>query len=642
MGRRYSVELNSLNQTYTWALERPLEGLDHLLNASRNLSLIAVGSGGSLSAAQFAALLHQKTGKLSKGVTALGFTLSEQIISEAAVLVISAGGRNNDILSAFRVAASLECQQLIGLCMRTGSPLEKLSKTFQYSKCLCYNMPLSKDGFLATNSLLSFFVILIRAYQEIRPEEAELPKSLASTEEIRTEVEAIARPVIDKETLVVLYGGWSAPAAIDMESKFTEAALKNVQISDYRNFAHGRHYWLARRGNQTGVVAFITPSERLIAEKTLALIPKEIPILRISTDCTGPVGTLDVLIKVFHLVDIVGRAQGVDVGRPTVPSFGRRIYNLRFSPHSVKKGQETLAISRKTKYLKHSGIMASDTDFWRRAYQSFIKKIERTSFGGIVFDYDGTLCDTTERFAGPSQAIGKELLRMLSGGIIVGIATGRGKSVRIDLQKLIPKKFWQCVLIGYYNGSEIAALDIENRPNPDEPMHSSLQSVKGLIEGAPEFFQHVECEYRPNQITVIPTSQFLRQKIYLNLIDIVKKSKQDGVEVRESSHSFDILAPGVSKLHLVDECKFTVRERAGADEILCIGDKGEWPGNDHDLLSTPHSLSVDTVSSDPSSCWNISEAGHRGTQATLDYLARLEVKKGTLFFKNKKTKTSRT
>ena len=54
--------------------------------------------------------------------------------------------------------------------------------------------------------------------------------------------------------------------------------------------------------------------------------------------------------------------------------------------------------------------------------------------------------------------------------------------------------------------------------------------------------------------------------------------------------------------------------------VLSVGDKGQWPGNDYELLNTPYSLSVDEVSADPDTCWNIAPAGHRGTQAVLDYL----------------------
>ena len=58
-------------------------------------------------------------------------------------------------------------------------------------------------------------------------------------------------------------------------------------------------------------------------------------------------------------------------------------------------------------------------------------------------------------------------------------------------------------------------------------------------------------------------------------------------------------------------------------DILTIGDRGKWPGNDAALLKEPLSLSVDEVSYSPETCWNLSPAGVRGVQATLLYLKKL-------------------
>ena len=48
--------------------------------------------------------------------------------------------------------------------------------------------------------------------------------------------------------------------------------LGNVQISDFRNFAHGRHHWLAKRRETTGVLALLTPEDEATAKATVQLI----------------------------------------------------------------------------------------------------------------------------------------------------------------------------------------------------------------------------------------------------------------------------------------------------------------------------------------------------------------------------------
>jgi hypothetical protein len=64
--------------------------------------------------------------------------------------------------------------------------------------------------------------------------------------------------------------------------------------------------------------------------------------------------------------------------------------------------------------------------------------------------------------------------------------------------------------------------------------------------------------------------------------------------------------------------------------ILCIGDRGRWPGNDYALLGSPFALSVDEVSPDPLSGWNLAAPGRRGVTAALDYLEGLEETSGGL------------
>jgi len=69
-----------------------------------------------------------------------------------------------------------------------------------------------------------------------------------------------------------------------------------------------------------------------------------------------------------------------------------------------------------------------------------------------------------------------------------------------------------------------------------------------------------------------------------------------------------------------------------AGAVLCVGDRGRWPGNDYALLSGPHSLSVDEVSPDPGSCWNLAIPGCRGAAAAIAYLKCLRKTKDGLKF----------
>src|SRR5262249_33714830 len=157
----------------------------------------------------------------------------------------------------------------------------------------------------------------------------------------------------ERQTIIVLYGTAGHPAALDLESKFTEAALGSIQMADYRNFAHGRHHWLAKRGGTTAVLALVTADDRAIANKMLRLIPADIPVARLDIPGRGFHTSVTALAMALYIVGLAGEACGIDPGRPGVPLFGRRMYNLRAfgalgASEPMLPPHEALAIERKT------------------------------------------------------------------------------------------------------------------------------------------------------------------------------------------------------------------------------------------------------------------------------------------------------
>lgn len=639
VGKPFEVELHNLNQTYQWSLRTSIDPLSSFIEVSCGLPLMAVGSGGALTAAHIAASLHQrKTGMISKAITPLEFIDSDMQSSNVAVMILSAGGRNPDILSVFKHAISFEPCHLITISMHSKSPLVDLAKSYCYTHLLNLDLPVGSDGFLATNSLIAFTTILIHAYK-LRGD-SELPAKLPEVCELDQELKNAVNPLIEKKTWSVLYGSWGTIAAVDIESKLTEAALNNVQIADYRNFAHGRHNWLAKRGSETGIIALITPNEKDIARKTLDLIPMHIPRMHLVTEYNGPIGAIDLLVKIFYLVHLLGVARNIDPGNPGVPPFGRRIYHTRFSsrkefaflPRNITH-QEAIAIVRKNKVSSIHHIDPQNLIYWRTAYQEYIRKMKQTLFGAVAFDYDGTLCDPCERYSSLSKEIVEGLMHLLEQNVIIGVATGRGGSVRDVLQNLIPNEYWGNFIIGYYNGSDIALLHDQSHPDKSIQLHPALQAIqKSLTEN--QFVENLfKFECRPRQITIEMSKVRRVYNIEEILRDIIARANVSDVKIFKSSHSIDILPSGVSKLLLVEACEERAKQAGNPRKVLCIGDKGEWPGNDYEFLSSPYSLSVDTVSTDPKSCWNFSQPGHKGIQATISYLKRIKALNGMLSFK---------
>ncbi len=636
MGKPYASELASLPETYAWAMQVDVDALARALSAAASLPLIAVGSGGSLTAAHLASWLHQRyAGAVARASTPFDAVSTLSTPTNAAVLFLSARGRNGDILGAFGRTIAREPQRIIVVCLSPQSPLSKLAQMYRYVDLIDLSFPSRRDGFLATNSLVAFSVLLARAYMRTSSNEGDLPSDIRdllhpnrSVTEFADGLRASCLPLWTRETLVVLHGAVTSAAAIDLESKFTEAALGPVQTADYRNFAHGRHHWLAKRGDSTAVLAFVTKEDRCIADRTLALIPSDIPICKIELPFDGVPTALAALVSALHVVGLAGEARGIDPGRPGVPAFGRKIYHLRAGPKppscvQVSSPLEGIAIVRKTRLSIDALLKQGQLQFWRDAFKAFVQRLEATTFRAVVFDYDGTLCGTHDRFHGPSDEIIQRLLGLLAAGVVVGIATGRGKSVREHLRRKINRSLWQQVVVGYYNGSEIGSLVEDSCPERVETPCDDLLLIADLLRSDARLNGISKCTYRRTQITVEPVVPTADASVWETIQHIVHVQDSWGIKVLRSGHSIDILAPNVSKRALVTWIEKSVESNQAAD-VLCIGDRGRWPGNDFEFLTGPYSLSVDEVSPDPSTCWNLAFPGCRGVQATTEYFDHLE------------------
>src|SRR5262249_27109794 len=120
------------------------------------------------------------------------------------------------------------------------------------------------------------------------------------------------------------------------------------------------------------------------------------------------------------------------------------------------------------------------------------------------FDYDGTLVGPIRRTETPDPEVAGELSRLLASGVLIGIATGRGVSVRTALRRVLPKKAWGNVAIGYYNGAVIASLADDSTPSREGAMCAELEAVAHALRGHRELQAVAIITERPHQITIEP------------------------------------------------------------------------------------------------------------------------------------------
>lgn len=625
IGKPFASELDLLPATYSWALECSIDGLSAWVEAQSDLPLIAVGSGGSLSSATYVAMLHESaTGRPSRYVTPLELGLITSAQSTALVL-LTAGGSNPDIIAATLETGALDSPSTMVMVLKRQSTIGRTRAKYPWIDLVEFDSPAGKDGFLATNSLLATMALAHRAYTSVFPGLGSLPATLVSAEPtLRGDSGAGVGPALARSTYLVLYEGWGKPAALDLESKLSESGLAAGLVSDFRNFAHGRHYWLANHPSTTAIVALVSSESKRLWENTAKLIPPEIPIIELATSAAGPQASIPLVSGVMTLVNELGKSQGVDPGKPTVPDFGRRIYHM--SSRAAQKRKHVMLdqfVQRKLG-APMARWPSSVTEATASALRETVARLEAQTFGGILFDYDGTLCPTEHRFGDLPSDIADALNSILLNGVPVGIATGRGKSVYSSLRRSIDDAYWSRVLVGYYNGGIIKRLD-SPPPSGDGTPQGQLKEFVDDASRHSQLIAMAEPEIRIYQASLQPRTGISTDRLFAAVAEFVSRQNYHDLAVVRSGHSVDVLSAGVSKLLVRSEMAATYGLDLQRSPILSIGDSGSLGGNDSALLASPWSLSVDQAPSLTDSAWNLAPPGHRGVAATLDYLAAMNI-----------------
>jgi hypothetical protein len=324
----------------------------------------------------------------------------------------------------------------------------------------------------------------------------------------------------------------------------------------------------------------------------------------------------------MRLVGELAASAKVDASYPKVPQFGRRLYHLASRrqldfavPGPVER--KLLAIGRPTD--RHLAPR------YGAALKRWLKALADEVIGGIVLDYDGTVCETRKRYEVPEESVQKALVDLLDHSVLLGFASGRGDSLIEDLRAWIPRRLWDQVEVGTYNGAQISRLshDLEIAGEP----HPSIQELRTRLESHP-LRRDLRPAERAMQVSfraeAIPPST-----IAAMLGDVIGRSPPLPLRIVKSGHSVDVIVASRSKRGVID----AVASRTSRS-VLAIGDQGQLGGNDFDLLAaTQWSLSVDRCSSDPTRCWNLLQARLVGSTGLLAYLRAIRLTKSGAHFR---------
>lgn len=599
MGRTYSVEMQEVEQTYRESVERQLDkdAVDTVKPLLR-YPLVACGVGGSTVAAEFIAHLHRVWARQPARAATTFDVYTDGVLPSEAALVVSAGGRNKDALRALERIITCDPAEFGVVTANPAAPLAKLANHAGTECVLDIGTGRRKDGYLATNTLLATCLSALRLYAQATGHELELPGSLeallgATVDEWQKEAYERLAGIENRSNVLVLHAGWGRVGGVDQESRLHEAGLWPTQVVDVRNFAHGRHYWPERHAD-TLVLAFSDADQASLADRTLGLLPSEVDRIHLTSSRSGPIAGIEHLVKSMLIVGQMAKRIGVDPGRPKVPHWGRKIYSL--------------GPGRKPKFPRGDPISIGP-------------------FRGIVLDFDGTCIRRNQRFRNltTDDPLVVQLVRLLEAGLIIGLASGRGKSLWNQLAPALPASMHDQVVLGYYNGGIVRSMAEGPIERPSANPARDLDEIRQFLEKLYEQGWLQDLVVRANQVGVRPINPSDHDRL-VNAVKAEVHGRNLRVKIATSSLGLDCFPEAVSKLHIVNEV--ATRRGCSQEDVLRIGDRADVDGNDFELLNHPMGLSVDRRSEHPERGQAPLRPWLRGSAATELLLRRIQVRDG--------------
>jgi HAD superfamily hydrolase (TIGR01484 family) len=627
----FEEELAQLGRSYAAACAADIEALKLAIASTAESSMIGVGSGGSFTVASLLCSLHEAyTGRVSRPSTPLEIICSPTLASSSPVFLVSAEGKNPDIVEALERARHFSSRTVHVLTNRQHSPLMEHVEALPGVKPYVFEL-VKKDGYLATNSLLLDAVLVARAYGELNGCRESMFSDMAAlrvgdqtVDDWLTAAQSFIFEAVRRGTLTVVYSPLLKPIATDLESKLSEGALLHTQLADLRSYAHGRHLWLSQRPQDCAILALTEPSLNQLWEAMRKKFPPEIPTLAMPLSSADPMHLIAGLVAQMHFVAAIGRQLSKDPGRPDVPTYSREIHYANLH-EMIPLPQEAAPAEEQSKYEVLGAHWPSQRDHgtMRRAAQAFRTLIQAQRFRSVVFDYDGTLCSSQSKDAAPPPEIVEHLVRLVRAGVQVGIASGRGDSLQACLQDALPLDVLQKIRLCLYHGGWISTADVP----PELPGQTSefLSHVTRIVVrlkslGVP-ILAHKTTP--PFQVSVRFREGLATDTMWFVIADALRQAGLDLSTIVRSKHSVDILTSGVSKSRLI--AHIIQNDKIDPYEILTLGDQGAWPGNDAALLEHRFSLSVDMPSRRLDRGWKLAPVEKRNVDATLWYLERMKV-----------------
>ena len=294
-------DILNLESLLTQAEGADVTDLRQFLAQNPEQPLLATGSGGAESVADFAALLYGARGGVATAVSP--YTLnsySNDALRTAKLLLVSKGGHNDDIVFAAKRGLGANPGATASFTLYTGDRNEVRKAFAKAGSALSFDIPDLRvhDEFVSTQTPVMYFALLCRIFDP----DVDLSKYKKAPEKpyrlVRNdETELTPADFKEVKSFVLLNGSWGRPVAANLEGKLVESGHCTPCVVDFRNYCHGRFIFTSGHLDDSAVVMFVTPREKDLAERTRKFLPKSTKLVLVETEADAPEASLDLLIK---------------------------------------------------------------------------------------------------------------------------------------------------------------------------------------------------------------------------------------------------------------------------------------------------------------------------------------------------------
>lgn len=329
---QFKEGIETIPSILEWVEKQDVTQMTRFFVQAPNVPMYLFASGGASSALHYAALLYETNRGMAKPLNPLMMaSVSDDTLKNSKIFIFSTSGGGVDARYVLNRALAVNPNGLAVLS-RDNDEDNYLIKTFikktGSENWFQYRWP-SYKGFVSPVSGIAVMSLFYRAFTGKNDISSKLKVDLnpRSCFSYSPRKEGKIPPLKDIKTFITLYGGWSEPVAYNFENTMIEGGLANVQLSNYRNYGHGRFIYLSNHFEDCAFVLFVTPREKEFVNDFIInatfyeygqkeVFPPNLPIIIVETEHDSPLATIDLVIKTKVLLGEIAQAHGENPCNP--------------------------------------------------------------------------------------------------------------------------------------------------------------------------------------------------------------------------------------------------------------------------------------------------------------------------------------